>query len=137
MIFFGLFPYIYCTNATSTNLIQILPTNDSIQIPLEESYDNKSSSVLGRAPLAVWTLWRRERAQIRFLNYSNTTLYNMYTNNDQREMIYSTYLEIILMKPTIGAKLKSRLNRKGCNIKDEEGEKNELEAYNLTRIPTR
>ena len=54
-------------------------------------------------------------------------------------MISSTYLEIILMKPTIGAKLNSRFNRKGCNTKDEEGGGGGggLEAYNLIRIPTR
>ena len=52
-------------------------------------------------------------------------------------MTSSTYLEIILMKPTIGAKLNSRFNRKGCNTKDEEGWGGGLEAYNLVRIPTR
>jgi len=36
-------------------------------------------------------------------------------------MIYSTYLEIILMKPTIGAKLNSRFNWKGWNTKEEKG----------------
>ena len=53
-------------------------------------------------------------------------------------MISSTYLEIILMEPTIGAKLNSRFNRKGCNTKNEEGGGGDgLEAYNLIRIPTR